>query len=677
MSDSRAQTGVRSLLARFENNNNNNASTSPPSRGRSPIDHDRPSSVRPLSKVRASFVAVERTGQSGSAPMWGLRKASDLDSNNTNNSNGSNGSTNNSPGKLTRTMSGGVDDVGSPLERSVTMSSNDSADKGPMLGRSLASSPPDHNNINTNNASRNNDAHLGSGNINRTWAAKLPTRLTDSPTPGKQSTSGDTLMAASVATEGKPESRKIESKGGSQEDRPQVKDIAPIAATRMNGKSTDKTANKKLKSSMNPSIRPANIVVGNDANATSKKSSTKDQKSPLPRTPRTPTTVNPSAKPTPKETDRPRATTTKQPVRAAAGKTTTKPQSSVPTRDKVTKPPSENPPNNNRPRTRSPTRPVRLPNSMIAPTASSAAKLNLDGRPASQAGTRTSNLTRKPSSLRSDRNTASSRATGPAATSTAQKQSTRASSLAPQQNTAHERPRSRVSNIGGTRPADESFLARMMRPTASSASKMHEKIEIKSPPRGSRPPKARRKSGESTSSHVSMTASTPPSSKKSVVKPSQALSSNGDVEPSKHPEPYGAQAQVQAQTEVTATAAAEVEIATQEPEPEPALESEAEAEPEQPTIAEPEPAAAEPVTEPEPAHSEAAFIETATAEPAAPVHLSEPEHEPEPVVSEPIAPNPATTELSLAPLPEITEVSIVEEDPTKAPLTEGTEQVEL
>ncbi|PGH32745.1 hypothetical protein GX50_04458 [[Emmonsia] crescens] len=680
MSDSRAQTGVRSLLARFENNNNNNSSsTSPPSRGRSPIDQDLPSSVRPLSKVRASFVAVERTGQSGSAPMWGLRKASDLESNN------SNSSTNNSPGKLTRTMSGSVDDVGSPMERSVTMSSNDSADKGPMVGRSLASSSPESNivinNYNANN--NNNGGLLGSGNVNKPWAAKLPSRLLDSPTPSKQSTSGDTLMAATATTEGNMELGKNESKGDSQEEKPQAKEVAPMSAARLNGKLTDKAAPKKTKASMNASLRPANIAVGNDANkATTKKSSTKDLKSPLPRAPRTPTTTTSysSAKTTPKETDRPRATATKQPTRAAAGKTTTKPQSSVLIRDKITKPSSENPPSTNRSRTRSPTRPVRLPNSMIAPTASSAAKLNLDGRPASQAGTRTSNLTRKPSSLRSDRNTSSSRATGLAAISTAQKQSTRASSLAPQLNTAHERPRSRVSNVGGTRPADDSFLARMMRPTASSASKMHEKVEIKSPSRGSGPLKVRRKSGESASSHfsASATASPPPSSKKTSVKAAQALLPNGDVEPRKEPDPNGTQAQTQTQTqnEDTTAVAAEVEIAIaiQEPEPEPTPKSEPE-----PAVAEPAPEpGTEPVTEPELALSEPIVSEpSATSEPAVPEPSSEPETEPEPVIFEPIVPEPAATEPVPAPLPEITEVPIVEEDPANVPLPEATEHVEL
>ncbi|OJJ46910.1 hypothetical protein ASPZODRAFT_1849428 [Penicilliopsis zonata CBS 506.65] len=65
MTDTGAHPGVRSLLARFENNSQNNT-PSPPSRGRSPVDSDNPDS-RPLSKVRASFVAVERITSSPSA----------------------------------------------------------------------------------------------------------------------------------------------------------------------------------------------------------------------------------------------------------------------------------------------------------------------------------------------------------------------------------------------------------------------------------------------------------------------------------------------------------------------------------------------------------------------------------------------------------------------------------
>jgi hypothetical protein len=55
-------------------------SNSPPSRGRSPSGSINSGSSRQVSKVRASFVAVERPGDISSAPQWGLRKASDVSS---------------------------------------------------------------------------------------------------------------------------------------------------------------------------------------------------------------------------------------------------------------------------------------------------------------------------------------------------------------------------------------------------------------------------------------------------------------------------------------------------------------------------------------------------------------------------------------------------------------------
>ncbi|RDW69048.1 uncharacterized protein DSM5745_08808 [Aspergillus mulundensis] len=65
MADKGAHPGVKSLLARFENNQQSTAS--PPPRDRSPAGSD-------LSKVRASFVAVE--GGSPSGPVLGLRRVS-------------------------------------------------------------------------------------------------------------------------------------------------------------------------------------------------------------------------------------------------------------------------------------------------------------------------------------------------------------------------------------------------------------------------------------------------------------------------------------------------------------------------------------------------------------------------------------------------------------------------
>ncbi|KAJ5765475.1 hypothetical protein N7520_005034 [Penicillium odoratum] len=91
------------------------------------------------------------------------------------------------------------------------------------------------------------------------------------------------------------------------------------------------------------------------------------------------------------------------------------------------------PPNSAKSRARSPTRPVRLPASMTAPTQASAAS--------AQTAIWLSSPTRP----------------------------------------THERPSSRASDAGSTKPANEGFLARMMRPTASSASKSHDRPESKAP----------------------------------------------------------------------------------------------------------------------------------------------------------------------------------------------------
>ncbi|KAF2192625.1 hypothetical protein K469DRAFT_717195 [Zopfia rhizophila CBS 207.26] len=116
-----------------------------------------------------------------------------------------------------------------------------------------------------------------------------------------------------------------------------------------------------------------------------------------------------------------------------------------------------------KPKPKSPTRPVRLPSHLTAPTASSAAKHDEDAA---------QKPVRKPSTI--------SRHAPPKTTPPARKQPSRAS-LAPQ---PAKRPESRASTKGA---ADEGFLARMMRPTASSASKTHEKPT--SPPRRGAPAK--------------------------------------------------------------------------------------------------------------------------------------------------------------------------------------------
>ncbi|KAJ5735369.1 uncharacterized protein N7483_000494 [Penicillium malachiteum] len=134
------------------------------------------------------------------------------------------------------------------------------------------------------------------------------------------------------------------------------------------------------------------------------------------------------------------------------------------------------PPNSAKAQPRSPTKPVRLPASMTAQTQASSAKVGSTAPATGRISAATSTLTRKPSSLKSAAGAGQTRSPVNATTSVRRQPSR--PSLPSQTNS--ERPSSRVSSVGTSKPAvNEGFLARMMRPTASSASKSHEKPDEK------------------------------------------------------------------------------------------------------------------------------------------------------------------------------------------------------
>lgn len=146
-----------------------------------------------------------------------------------------------------------------------------------------------------------------------------------------------------------------------------------------------------------------------------------------------------------------------KPTVAETKKTTTKPAASAPPPKAST---TTSPGGFVKPKPRSPTRPVRLPSHLTAPTAASAAKHGEEAAAQKPA--------RKPSTA--------SRPAPKAPAPAAKTQSSR-TSLAPS-TAAPKRPASRASTAAG---ASDGFLARMMRPTASSSSKTHDKPA--SPPR--------------------------------------------------------------------------------------------------------------------------------------------------------------------------------------------------
>ncbi|GIK06911.1 hypothetical protein Aspvir_002564 [Aspergillus viridinutans] len=415
MSDKAAHPGVRSLLAKFENNNQN-STASPPPRGRSPIGSDHTGTSRPLSKVRASFISVDRTSQG--SPVSGLRSPS------------------------------------SPIDGAVPPSrvrSFNSEDFEAVLKCSGSSSSPS----NSSNAAEQPRVDQPPKNPSTEPLIKGQTAT--------QTSTGDVSQTEKTAS-------------------------APHTATET---APAKSAQKPTKT---VTKRPSNVQIGKTNSATKS-----------PANPRAPTS---SAKPSTERTSRPAHSTktaaTKDDHAAATRTATHKPsraslnttakathpvRASMPARDS-TKPATTD---DRTTRPKSPARASQLPPSKTTSSLSSAAK-----------GGSGPGLTRKPSTLKKAVNASQSRATTPTAASV-RKQASRPSLPA---HSGTDRPHSRVSNASA-KPVDDSFLARMMRPTASSASKVHDKVEIKSPPRTSKSARAPR----TVASKTDIRAARPPTEK--------------------------------------------------------------------------------------------------------------------------------------------------------------------
>ncbi|KAL8895379.1 MAG: hypothetical protein Q9192_003669 [Flavoplaca navasiana] len=198
----------------------------------------------------------------------------------------------------------------------------------------------------------------------------------------------------------------------------------------------------------------------------------------------------------PAEKERPKAATTKSSRLSSSTKAiqTTGPSSSKPNGAVSTATSKKSGPRSPvtvKPKPRSPTRPIRLPGAATASTAASSAKTGstVPPRPESRAGiTNTSKAStlNKATGLKGPRpSTAHIRNKAP-----------RSSLPAP---TTEQKPKPKPrTSIASTKAPGNDFLSRMMRPTTSSASKTHEKVEQKTPPKkriSSRPKRISDESG--------------------------------------------------------------------------------------------------------------------------------------------------------------------------------------
>ncbi|MCJ1471892.1 hypothetical protein MMC13_000533 [Lambiella insularis] len=494
MGDRSSSSGVRNLRAMFEDREKSEDTPSP-SRGRSPVGSEQDAASRPISKVRTSFVAVERSGVLG--PQLGLRKISDT------------GST--------------AMDIMGPADELKASKSRTDAHNG-----TSSSEPEDVHADGTNSVDQGDkkpmteEAEPSVNTIEMTPSVVPETQVEDATSaPGATSDDLEEVLKGSSFEEEKPatdiattpatEASEAATSTPPAEATPE-KSTKQDQPSKMNGtlhKLTPKQTQAKASSKLTPNKLPG-ISTKKDANqgqnsskASPLNKSVRDQK---PKSPKTPSGLNEamnSKHSSPKQVISKTNSPKQDLPDKSASRTSIGGLSTVPRTGRISGvkgPESKRAPSNaaqtsKKPTPKSPTRPVRLPAAATAPTAASAAKLgsdsNVPARSPSRAGTMNTNLGRKASTLKKP--TATSK--GGTSSAGIATRSYPKSSHASLPNGSHptDHPKPRVSTAGSKQP-EEGFLARMMRPTASSASKAHEKIEPKSPPRKSQPTKLKRKS---------------------------------------------------------------------------------------------------------------------------------------------------------------------------------------
>ena len=478
----------------FEQSNNE---TSPPSRGRSPAgDSTTGSTSRPISKVRASFVSVDRSG-AGLLPA--LRKT------NTNESRPS--------------MDGMQDEK--PLNGSLDGQQSDSETMVPMPDKEIPRSTPAGEKAPSAQTSENKSIEPGqesTANPDKltTAAEEAPSELLPGDPSNAAAVSGGEALGSDAPglgfiLKGSPfldgsssmpaHEGKEEHSASDQNEKPSS--TRPAKALPKAHSSTQSPAKVNGQSSIQPKTT-SKAPVGTKSSIAEKSGAPKTVRSPKqPQSPKPASVANQdtkakletanqaSTKPSeltttasqpnarkvstraPDEASNKPNTKSTHPARLSkhSPATTSNPQpknvAKIPANTNASKLSTNAPPKSNftKPRPKSPTKPARLPASATAPTAASAAKLDGEGPKASATLTAAKpkpslNQTKPP------------RASLPAR------------SIPAPEKPKRSQPRASMASAT-SRPADGGFLARMMRPTQASKSKTHDKVEVKSPPRSS------------------------------------------------------------------------------------------------------------------------------------------------------------------------------------------------
>ncbi|KAH8899191.1 hypothetical protein GQ53DRAFT_816367 [Thozetella sp. PMI_491] len=437
---------VKNLRAMFEQK----GETSPPDRGRSPgIPAAGTESPRPLSTIRTNFIAVEKDGRIG------LQRDPSRDSS----------------VSTARKVSGEADTAAPPTlaDKANIPDKMDTAPKTSLREQPIPESP------------------------------RVDTAEKAAATPkvqGRSSTPSRPLAA-------KPDT---EIDAGAKA-KPVVNGHGSTASNGITSRSTNNPAiakdTGKAKEGIKTSVRAATTAAAT-ANASSSNKSTGKAKAPPLLTAKTATTTKPMKSPTVAKAPKspvvavpnlPAKTPEKKslhPEKVATPKTTASASKPGGTASATKKPPPLQHPSGIgfvKPKVKSPTRPIKLPASLMTHTAASGSKVNVPRQSLSRAsGTLqpVDSLGRSPSRLSVSTVATSTTNAGGGSTKSLRRQNStinrpRPSLGPPPKPNAKDHPPTKKE-----KEVDEGFLARMMRPTQASSSKANEKMPT-TPPRKTAP----------------------------------------------------------------------------------------------------------------------------------------------------------------------------------------------
>ncbi|RKL23854.1 hypothetical protein BFJ68_g1014 [Fusarium oxysporum] len=471
---------VKNLRAMFENKGD----TSPPDRGRSsgastPVqgsgtgNSGTESPVRPLSKVRTSFVAIEKDGRIG------LRRDPSHES---------------SVSRRRLSMDTDAESVSTiPDKPSASLEDAPRASK-PFFQEAIPESPR-HLIDPPKTPTEQMGAVTDEPSVN-------PDKKVDAEEPSPSLLPAEPVtvepVTASPKKENKPPAAPVGANGKAKventKEAKEPKQTAPAATAKASAPKKTTTTRPSTISTKAPNTKPP-------------------AKSPSVTRPTASATHKPEPKPAPKAASAPKKETKPAPkttptaTRPSATSATKKPQPLKPT-------PSDAP--FVKPKPKSPTKPVHLPASLMAPTASSGAKTGRQVQPS--ASSQNLSVPARPASR------ASATGAGASTGKTVKRQPSNVGrsrpSLGPPPKKASD-----PAHPKKEAPVDESFLARMMRPTQASAQKTSEKVPTTPPKKTVKRPTS--SGADATRRESSM--KTPGSAKKPARKAAESKSVTGSV----------------------------------------------------------------------------------------------------------------------------------------------------